>query len=276
MKSKLFLTFNLLFISLGLFAQSPWLKGQNKAYVQVGLSSIQYSQVRYDGTQFDTGRNNSDVTLQAYAEYGITDKLDATAILPYKMLGYEDKTTAISERFSGLGNVTLGLKYRLSDKAWKMATGLHFSANSIQSDEVLGFRTGFDASTILPYFTIGSSKGKFYYFGNFGYGYMTNDYSDYLKVGLEAGYKFWKNMHVITVFDLRKSITKEAFYTNDALSYVQTSNYLDRQDFLAFGVKLNYEFVKDKYGVNLSGYGAFDYDNSPAAAALNIGIYTKL
>lgn len=257
-------------------AQSPWTKGKNKAFIQTGFSGIFYNQVRYEGEQFDTGFNYADITLQAYSEFGITDDLEATLILPYKMLSRESKLDGSSSSLSGIGNLTVGLKYKFYDKQWKISAGLLFAANTIQSDADLGFRTGFDASTAIPYITAGSSKGKWYYFGNLGYGYMTNNYSDFLKAGLEAGYNFWTNAHVITVLDVRKTITNESFFENDNISYISSSNYLDRQEYYAFGIKLNYEFVKDTYGLNISGFGAFDYDNSPAAASLNLGLYYKL
>lgn len=266
----------LITVNCSSWAQSPWTQGINKAFVQVGFSGIFYDEVRYNREQFDTGFNFTDITLQAYTEYGITDNLDATLILPYKIVGGESKISSNSTSLSGIGNVTLGLKYKFYNKKWKVSSGVLFSANTIQSDATVGLRTGFDASTLIPYMTAGSSKGKFYYFGNVGYGYMTNNYSDFLKAGLEAGYNFWGNAHVITVIDVRKTVTNESFFENDASTFINSSNYLDRQEFYAFGIKLNYEFVKEKYGLNISGFGAFDYDNSPAAAAYNVGLYYKL
>lgn len=263
----------ILFFSKLASAQSPWTKDKGKAYVQLGFSGLYYNKAQLDGEKVNLNANYSDVTLQAYSEYGITNKLEIQAILPYKVLASKNQTTLISRSFSGIGNITMGIKYRVFDKKVKISTGLLFTEKTSKYDDKSGLSTGFNARTILPYVSIGSSNDKWYYYGSLGYAYMDNDYSDYLKVGAEIGYNIIPKGYIMLVLETRNIISKEKAFKND---FKQSISYTDRQTYNAVGLKTNYEFTKDKFGVNFSIFGAFSNDNVPLAPSLNIGIYTKV
>jgi hypothetical protein len=263
---------SLLFISQSSYSQSPWTKEKGKAYVQLGMTSLAYDSFQYDGKTVENQGDYTDITVQAYVEYGITNKLEGQFILPYKSASYD--FGAISQNISGLGNLSLGLKYKLSDNNWKISSGILYSANSIKKDENLVVKTtGINATTILPYVSIGTNHNKWYYFGNIGYGYMSNDYSDFFKATLEVGYTIIPQGHLIFVLDTRNPISKEKAFLNDEF---QWASHLDRQAYNALAIKANYEFVAGKFGANFATIGAFGIDNSPLAPTFNIGVYTKL
>ena len=112
-------------------------------------------------------------------------------------------------------------------------------------------RTGYGANTFFPYVTIGSSTGKFYYFSNIGYGYMTNDYTDFIKIGGELGYKILAKTHFILNLDLKKPLTTEKYFDSTENNLYQFStNYIDSQQFFGLGFKINHEFVTDKFGAS--------------------------
>lgn len=254
-------------------AQSPWTRDKGKAYIQLGFTGLFYDTVQLDGKETTLTNDVSDVTIQAYSEYAITNKLEAQLIIPFKSVGYESKLSTISESLSGLGNVSLGLKYKFYDKKWKVSTGLLYSANSISKDKEIELTTGFNANTFLPYITAGSSSGKWYYFAKLGYGYMDNDYSDFLNATFEVGCEVIKKGHLMFVFDTRNVVSKENAFNKEIY---QWESYLDRQTYNAVGIKGNYEFKKDKFGANFALIGATGIDNAPLAPTLNFGIYTKL
>lgn len=263
---------SLVYISQSAYGQSPWTREKGKAYVQLGMTSLSYNSFQFDGKKLENQGDYSDITVQAYAEYGLTNKLEAQLILPYKSASYDNGT--VSQSISGLGNVTLGLKYKLSDKDWKISTGVFYSANSIKKDQDLVVKTtGINAATILPYVTIGSSHNKWYYFGNIGYGYMDNDYSDFLKATIEVGYNIIPKGHLILELDTRNPISKENAFITDKF---QWASHLDRQAYNSLALKANYEFIEGEFGANFSTIGAFGIDNAPLAPTFNIGIYTKL
>ena len=273
MKNKTIFVLFALFLSSTIFGQSPWLQGKNKAFVQLGFSGIFYNEVKLEQETITDIADYRDITMQLYSEYGITDKLDILAIVPYKLVGYDGILLPQNENLSGIGNVTLGLKYKLCDGIWKLSAGLNYTGNTTTSNSDLGLRTGFQSNTYLPYLSLGSSSGKWYYFGNLGYGFMSNTYSDFLKVGGEVGYKFLKNTHIIAVSDLRSTLNSGTFENNQ--DYFASGFYLDGQNYLAAGLKINHEFIENKIGANLSAIGAFALENAPNAPSLNIGVYTK-
>lgn len=254
-------------------AQSPWTREKGKSYIQLGFTGLFYDEIQYDGEKEVLPNDISDITIQAYAEYGITNKLEAQLILPFKSVGYDSKIGTTSESLSGIGNVSLGLKYKLQDKKWKLSTGVFYTVNSISKDKTNNLSTGFNANTVLPYLVAGSSSGKWYYFANLGYGYMDNDYSDFFRVSFEVGYNVIKNGHIMLILDTRNIVSKEDAFTKDNF---QWASYLDRQTYNAIGIKGNYEFKKDKFGANFAMIGATGINNAALAPTFNFGIYTKL
>jgi hypothetical protein len=253
-------------------AQSPWTREKGKAFVQIGLTSLYYNTVQANGQKLENLDDFSDITTQLYAEYGIAKNMEIIAVLPYKSVNVSDKLTNNEVSISGLGNITLGLKYKLLDKNWKLSSGVNYSANSIKINQNIGLSTGINAVTIFPYVTVGTSKNKWYYYGNLGYGYMNNEYSDFFKINLEVGYEVITKGHLIFVLDSKNVVTKENAFLNDS---AQWFSHLDRQQYQAFGLKANYEFKKDKFGANLAAFGAAGINNSPLAPTINIGLYTK-
>lgn len=273
MKRYIILISFLTFVTQIVEAQSPWTRDKGKAYTQLGFTGLFYDSYMRDGKVIKSSNNYSDMTFQAYGEYGILKNLEATFILPFKIVGYESTISKNAQSITGLGNITAGLKYKLFDKTWKVSAGLVYSANTILKDSTKNLTTGFNSNTFTPYISVGSSKGKWYYFANFGYGYMDNNYSDFAKATFEVGYNIFKNGHLIFVLDTRNIVSKESASDNDIY---QWPSYFDRTTYNAIGLKGNYEFKKDKIGTNLAVFGATGINNSPLAPTINLAIYTKL
>ncbi len=279
---KLVCLFLLLLITQTSFAQGPWTREKGSAYIQIGETSLQYDKIKVDGEELDLTSNVSDLTTQFYAEYGITNKLEVQLIVPFRFVSRTGKNKAnyysgfssfVDGSLEGIGNVSLGLKYKLFDSNWKICGGLQYSAKTVLGDGAKGLSTGFNANTILPYISVGSSSGKWYYFGNLGYGYMDNQYSDFIKFGAEVGFNIIQKGHLMLVLDNRIIVSKENPFFIDIFQF---SSYYDRQSYSAVGLKFNYEFKKDKFGANLAVLGAFALDNAPVAQTLNFGVYAKL
>lgn len=254
-------------------AQSPWTKEKGTTYLQLGITGLFYDTAQIDGIKTTLDDDYTDITTQVYTEYGITNNLEALLIVPIKFASFDAKTTDTSESISGFGNLTFGLKYKVYDHQWKISTGIQFQVNSSMKETNNNLSTDIDANTFLPYISVGSSAGKWYCFGNIGYGYMTNSYSDYLKLSTELGYNIIPKGYLILVLDTKNPIAEESAFENNASKW---PSYLDRQTYNAFGLKFNYEFSPDKYGANISTYGAFGNDNAPLAPSINFAIYAKL
>ena len=258
--------------STQLLAQGPWTRDKGKAYLQLGFTGLYYDKVQYNGSEKQLSNQVSDLTIQLYGEYGIGKRLEFQLIIPFKSVSYESKIGAPTENLTGVSNVSVGLKYKLYDQKWKFSTGLLFSANSISKDNQIGLSSGFNAATVFPYFVVGSSSNKWFYYANIGYGYMNNEYSDYIKSSFEIGYNVITNGHIMLDFESRSIVSKEVGFENDVF---QWASYYDRQTYNAIGIKGNYEFKKDKLGVNIALIGAAAIDNAPLAPTFNFGIYSK-
>lgn len=277
MKTRNFYTGLFIIFYTTVFSQGPWTQGKNKAYVQAGFSAIFYDKIRIDDKNVTLNTNLSDITTQLYSEYGITNNLDISLIVPFKTITAKLKDGSKTESLSGFSNVTIGLKYKIYDHKWKISSGLFFSSNSVTSNETIALRTGYGATIFLPYLSIGLSKNKIYYFANFGYGYMTNQYTDFIKIGGEVGYKFLNKTHIILNIDLKKAMKAEQYFdSTENAQYKTTALYNDKQEFYGIGVKLNHEFINDKFGINIGAIGAFYLNNLPAAPSINTGIYYKM
>ena len=278
MKTKTLLT--VLFctiISTSIFSQSPWTQQKNKAFIQTGFSGIFYDKIRVNKNDQAVNSNVSDITTQLYAEYGILNKLDVSLIVPFKIISIASNNGSKTESLTGLGNVTVGLKYILSDKNFKISGGFYVSANTRQTNTDAALQTGYNATTILPYLSMGSSSGKIYYFVNMGYGYMTNNFTDFIKIGGEIGYNFIKKTHVIFNFELKKATNTESNF--DSLTnklFQSTALYIDSQEYLSIGLKLNHEIITNKFGVTVGAIGAPYLSNLPVAPSINAGVYLKL
>lgn len=274
MKTKI-LFLILLLNNLQIVAQSPWAKGKSKTYFQVGYSNLSYDKVRYNNQTLDAGSKISDQTFQIYTEHGLSKKLDVIAIIPLKLINSTNSISKQEEKMSALGNIQMGLKYLVFDKNWKIASGIVLSANSTEENESNGLRSGFNATTILPFISAGSSYKKFYFYGNVGYGYMNKNYSDFIKLTAELGYEALPKFHVIVNAEMRKIASKENAYLLDNVAFANTALYLDQQEYLATSFKLNYEFKKESFGANASFNSAFSLNNIAAAPVFNLGIYKK-
>ena len=277
MEKKICLLLLTIFCCTKFYSQGPWTHGKNKAFVQTGVSGFFYNKITINNNDTNLPGTISDITTQLYAEYGIADNLDVSLIVPFKTIQSNSKDGLHSNSLTGLSNITLGCKYNFYNKHLKISTGIYFSTNTNHSNDMAALKTGYDASTLLPYLTLGSSHGKIYYFATIGYGYMTNQYTDFVKIGGEIGYNFIKKTHVILNFDVKKAMQVERnFDSIDNKLYQTTALYIDKQQFFAVGIKLNHEIIKNKFGINIGAIGAIYLDNLPIAPSINSGLYLKL
>ncbi len=113
-----------LIVQTSALAQGPWAAKQGHGYGQLLFNTIPTYNTLFtgNGNTRETERELSDITLAAYLDYGISDKLTLTANIPYisvKSGALVDETiTPITEEgsLSGLGNITIGTKYTFLQK----------------------------------------------------------------------------------------------------------------------------------------------------------------
>ncbi len=266
-----------------LSAQSPWVRKKGGYYAQLGYATIPTAkELFYTGTFTDKpyilNRAVSEATIQLYGEYGITKKLTALIAAPFVMTSTADSiqadavfpnTQLPAGSLSGLGNIQLGAKYKLSNKL-PISFNLVASLPTASNQAATGLRTGFDAVSVSPSLSAGLGTKKSFVYANLGGTYRTNSYSTNTFLKLEGGRKFG-NLYAILVLDLLKSQENGTYADGNSL---QTGLSTDNQSWTGFGLKLNYEF-KERYGITLWGFGASGGNLVQKSPSIGFSIYAK-
>ncbi len=279
MKTRLISALLLLTFLSTVVAAGPWLPGRKKGFLQIGYSGLYYNAVfGPTGTEQPSFRNTSDVTLQLYAEYGIAQKWAIRGVLPYKLLKTDFSTDRTANpvpagTLTGIGNIGLGVKRSLLDGPVKLSVGVDALANTFSNNNRLGLRTGYEGFTVLPYLSVGSGGKRTYYFAEAGYGFMTQNYSNFIKLNGELGYRVIPRLWIAGTLDFRVSAKNGPFFNTEAYQF--TGTYLNDQLFLGAGLKGSYDIVPDKFGLTASVIGALAGENVPFSRSYNAGIFVK-
>lgn len=280
MKYLFFLLFSV--FTLNSFAGGPWLLAKKSGFleIQTTLPVGTYNRLFLANNNFiDLNRDAIDINIQAYLEYGITDKLNLITVLPYKYITTGAAQTPLnnpillpSGKLSGLSNFKLALKYKLSDKKIKIAMSIQSSFNSTQQDLEKGLITGYGANSIGLYAHLGKSfSERFYSFVEGGINSSSNNFSDFYAIHYEIGYRFKPSFWGAFTLDLLESF-RNGSYRNENLR--QTGFYTNNQEYFSFGIKTSYEF-KNKIGFTIAAFGAFSGNYVAYLSTFSLGVYKK-
>lgn len=260
-------------------AGGPWIRGYRKGFVQLGYSGLYYNAVfGPTGSELNVYRNTSDVTLQLYAEYGLAKGWEIRGVLPYKLLRTSPSTDRAANpvpagTLNGIGNIGLGIKRALLDGPVKLSVGVDALASTFANNDRLGLRTGYEGFTVQPYLSVGSGGSRTYYYAEVGYGFMTQNYSNFLKLNGEYGYRLHPRLWVAGTLDFRLPAKNGPFFNTEAYQF--TGTYLNDQMYLGAGVKAAYDIVPDTFGLTGSVIGALAGQNVPFSRSYNAGIFIK-
>jgi hypothetical protein len=281
----LFCTFLLTSLTGFLLAQGPWASGKGHGFAQLSFSSIRYSDV-YDknGDVKAVSRNNSDNTVQLFAETGLSKKITAKLVIPITVASYNNNrlataTVPAKASHTGLGNITGGVKYSFHFKKWLLAPGLDIGLPASKPKGQLGLRNGYENVTLLPYVSAGTSGNKWYAYLKLGYGITSNGYNDYANINAEGGYKVIPALFLSLVADLRLTTGPDgAFGKAEQAKFPEygfTNFYVDDQAYIGIGFKAAYQFKQSKFGISAGVYGAAAGYNVAAAPSVNTGVFYK-
>jgi len=262
-------------------AQSPWTPGHLKGYSHITFNTLPtYTQV-FEGNLSNLASINgriSERSLQSYTELGFGDNLGLILSIPIRQISasFDPGTPASnSSDLLGLGNVELGLKYKILEGPQTLAIGLNSSLNTSAggTDRNIGLRTGYDAIGFTPFVTVGKGFDRSYLYANIGYEANSNDFSNFIKFGLEYGHKFWDKLWVIGAFNMREIAAKsEKAFSPERL---QTRLYINDQFYNSLSLKLIYE-NSDQSGFNFSAnLISVRANNLPFRSPLSLGYYRK-
>lgn len=267
--------------SYSLNAQSAWVQPKDNIYVQLSYNSIANYDRIFNGSGDDlyTSREVSDNTAQLYIEYGLTNKLSLIGSVPLKNLSTGDVVsnsslplTIAEDDLLSLGNVQVAARLLLSNKKYSISTQLQLDLPTSKYDNNTGLRTGFEAYTFYPSFSIGRGKEGLYFQVTTGLFLRTNQYSNGFKFYLEGGKKFFDQLWIIPFIDINESFRDGN--VSVPIRNLETFTALDTSEFGGFGLKV-IEEISPKFGITGAVGGAFYANFEAHKASLNFGMYYK-
>jgi hypothetical protein len=226
-------------------AQQAWTRAKGGYYVQIGGSYLQANSL-LNGTSkpIPLNREVTDITLQAYAEYGLTQKITLSAQVPFKLLSVKNTVGQPAlqdgslQAFSNLvGAATVNFYQKkgcvVSGKTLISLPTARFSAET-------GLRSGFDALSAAPSILAGIGRNKFFSSAELGYVFRSNDYSDRLFAAWQIGTFLGKNKRLLAILGLEYMDSMENGSFEDG-SASTTGLYLDEQSYLSPNLKFGFK-----------------------------------
>lgn len=135
--------FVLLIICFSVTAQSQWLQKKNEAYIKVGAWFVEADQHYTSTGEIDPNATRGFFNTHLYAKYGLSDKVNLIAYVPFFARNYQNRlvsihtgeTLAEGEAENSIGDINIGAEVFLgSVNQWSFSTSL-----------TLGLPTGEDA-----------------------------------------------------------------------------------------------------------------------------------
>lgn len=287
MKSLITVCFSIFFVNISI-SQSAWTKQKDEGYFQFQFNTIP----TYDEVFQESGdqsllpfREQTQLSFNLYGEYGISDKTTLIGHIPLKIMKAGDLNDNIpwelidiaylpkEETILALGNVELGVRQQLYAKSFVVSAQLNLKLNTSTFDKESGLRTGYDAYSFIPTLNIGRGWNKSYVQGFAGAALRTNNYFQSLKIGVEYGQKVHEKLWAIIFID--GLITVDEGSINEPLLDSYTYLYVNDQEYMAYGLKLNYS-ANDKVGLNFGFGGAFSAKRVAKMASLALGVFYKI
>ena len=230
--------------SSGLSAQQAWTRAKGSYYVQVGASYLQANSL-LNGTEdlVALNRDVTDITLQGYAEYGLSSKLMLSAQLPLKLLSVDNTVGQPNLKdgsLTALSNIQAALTYNFYKKnGWVVSGKTGFSLPTAKFDEATGLRSGFDAFSFTPSLMAGIGRNKFFSSAELAFVLRSNNYSNRVGATWQIGAFWGKKKQFIPILGVELMRSGESDF--DDSTSESTGLYLNEQSYLSPNLKIGYK-----------------------------------
>ena len=258
------LTYIILLLLFSSSINAQWNKGKGNGYYKISAWSLVADKHYTDTGALDPNATRGTFNLSFYGEYGLTDKLDLIAYVPFFTRVYQNEQksagtgliTKNGEALNSIGDTDLGIRYGLiKNSSLALSTtlklGLPIGNSSGGSDG--SFQTGdgefnqnLQVDLGLP-FKISSIPA--YAKAYVGYNNRSKGFSDETHFGGEIGFNLFQNKFWITG---RLNAVKS---TNNGSLNAQNSNgsiFANNIEYTSLGIEGAYYLTK-KLGISL-GY----------------------
>ncbi len=203
-----------LLLSLGLpsVAQAgAWTQAKGSVYNRLAVNyAVITEQFDASGHRVAAANNGEFTEWNAtyYGEAGLTDRLTLVGSLPLKFLQDQAETASGTQtlRNSGLGDLDLGVRYRLLEEPVVLSAFLLGKFPYLYDENSLP-ATGNGQVDVEARFLVGKSLYPYGYGGiELGYRYRAEDPSDEYRYLVEYGFSFTERVYVRTKLDGIKSV----------------------------------------------------------------------
>lgn len=269
----------LLFVAFHLAGQSPWVHTKGEGYIQMGVNTIPRYQRVFLGnfnTLGDLNGSISEVGAQVYAEYGIGNKFELLASVPFRLLSSKLDSTVTRESgaLAGFGNIEIGLKHQLIDRPFLLTTQLLIGLPTGASRDDMGLRTAYQSFYVVPTVSTGYGTEKWFFFVNGGVGIFTGGYSSDWRLGGEFGYRFGEKIWAMLHFSSRESFVDGDI--EEQPNFLETYSFVNNQSFNSLAFKFSYD-LKDDLGLTLgTNLISVRANNLPFQRPFSLSIYKKI
>lgn len=269
-------------LSFPALSGGPWTKPKGSGYAQIGVSYLQYSELFGNiSPRIPLRREVTDMTIQGYLEYGITNKLTLIGVLPFKYVKTGDDVLESdyfndTQRFSdtllpagslfGIGNARLGARYNFINKAFLLSGELNIENGSTAYQCSTALRTGYSSWTIEPSISFGRGWNKVYFYIDNAFRFRTNNYSHETNHALEVGYKLFSKTWIAFRTEGRISMKNQRTNNHDIHTGLSPNN----QQYVGYGFKASQGFG-EHFALNVGLYGGFG-ELVGANPSINFGI----
>lgn len=257
----------LLLILLGLVSQitfGQWSKGKGNGYYKLSAWYLSSDQHYTDTGDIDPNLTRSQFNINIYAEYGITDRLDAVAYVPFFSRVAQNNLLSQTtgevltpgESVNAFGDIELGVNYNIfKSNHWsasaKLLLGLPTGDDNGGSDG--SFQTGDGEFNQYISGLIGYSKNlgdiPFYSKSYIGFNNRTQNFSDEFRFGLESGFNlFNKKVWLIGRMDVVKSLKNGSL---NAQNNSQGSIFANNIEYVSLGAEASY-YITKKFGLSFT------------------------
>jgi len=265
-------------------AFSQWTKGKGNGYYKLSAWYLEADQHYTDTGEKDPNLTRSQFNISFYGEYGVSNKFDAIAYIPFfsravendEVSGTTGQIISEGEAFNSIGDIIIGGRYRiLKTKKYALSLslklGLPTGNNSGGSDG--SFQTGDGEFNQLLQTNLGTSfkLGAIpsYAKAYLGFNNRTKGFSDEVRAGLELGANISKNkLWLIGRLGILESLQNGDLNAQNSPGSIFANNV----EYMSLGAEVSYYLTK-KIGVSFNYTSAVSGKLIYAAPSYSGGVF---
>ncbi len=268
-------------------SNAQWTKGKKNGYYKLSAWSLVADKHYTDTGDTDPNATRGQFNLNFYGEYGITDKLDIIAYIPFFSRAYQNdqisgttgQTIQEGEAINNIGDSDIGVRYSILKRDYlalsgTLKLGIPIGEDSGGTDG--SFQTGDGEFNQLVQVDLGVpftiKNTPLYAKTFFGFNNRTQDFSDELHLGGEIGVSLWKKrIWLIGRLNRLQSLKNGS----KSAQNTQGSIFANNVEYTSFGGEVAY-YITKKLGVSVSYATATDGRIIYASPSISGGIFLDI